>query len=440
MKVYISSTYQDLIDYRAAVDRTLRRMGHDVIGMEQYVAEGSKPVERCKADVRAADVYVIIVAWRYGYVPDQDEVATQPDADADIDSGDRPSSITEIELAEARDARKPVLAFLLDPDAPWPPNSVDAMGGAPGAGEQVSRLRSELGTEYLAGIFRTADDLASQVAAAVSAQGLTRHMVGRVLGQTSAAGPEMDPFANGLPVNPSTTGSIKEMIEGAGSARALVLPIDEGRRWWSTRLFLLASLLRSLTAVRQVVFCDDERRFLGMASPAAIVDGLAAEFQVLGEFARALEQTPSPSSDIESETARQTDAWILFVSTSPPPLMPPPAPGPRKARAAAPVIGDTERAWKVGVRASLLARWLGERWVDRCIRVEGNELSMSQVQQIVDSLLPDVPVERRMNAPADVPIEPAKARFDLLVVDRDAFALELAREWVRTGLPRSPIR
>jgi Domain of unknown function (DUF4062) len=33
MKVFISSTYQDLVDYRAAVDRTLRRMGHDVIGM-----------------------------------------------------------------------------------------------------------------------------------------------------------------------------------------------------------------------------------------------------------------------------------------------------------------------------------------------------------------------------------------------------------------------
>src|SRR4051794_9083675 len=69
IKVYISSTYQDLVDYRAAVDRTLRRMGHDVIGMEQYVAEGSKPVERCKADVRAADAYVIIVAWRFGYAP-----------------------------------------------------------------------------------------------------------------------------------------------------------------------------------------------------------------------------------------------------------------------------------------------------------------------------------------------------------------------------------
>lgn len=180
MKVYISSTYQDLIDHRAAVDRTLRRMGHDVIGMEQYVAEGSKPVERCKADVRVADVFVIIVAWRYGHRPDPAAVP--------------PLSITAIELAEAKDSDRPVLAFLLDPEAPWPPNRVDAMGTVAGGGEDVARLRALLGTDYLAGIFRTPDDLASQVAAAVSAQGLTRHMVDRVLGETSVAGPAMDPF------------------------------------------------------------------------------------------------------------------------------------------------------------------------------------------------------------------------------------------------------
>jgi hypothetical protein len=71
------------------------------------------------------------------------------------------------------------------------------MGGVAAAGEDVLRLRSQLGTDYLAGIFRSADDLASQVAAAVSAQGLTRHMVDRVLGETSVAGSEMDPFAKG---------------------------------------------------------------------------------------------------------------------------------------------------------------------------------------------------------------------------------------------------
>ena len=97
-----------------------------------------------------------------------------------------------------------------------------------------------------------------------------------------------------------------------------------------------------------------------------------------------------------------------------------------------PSQGNTESTLNVGVRAPLLDNWLGERWVSRCIRVDTYDLSMSQVQQIVDSLLPDVPVQLRKKLPED--------GFELLVVDRDAFALELAREWVRSGLPRTTVR
>ena len=93
MKIYVSSTYQDLIDHRAAIDRTLRRMGHDVIGMEQYVAEGSKPIERCRADVLSADIYVVVVAWRYGYLLETDDSAP-------------PRSITELEYDAAVAAKK----------------------------------------------------------------------------------------------------------------------------------------------------------------------------------------------------------------------------------------------------------------------------------------------------------------------------------------------
>jgi uncharacterized protein DUF4062 len=408
MKVYISSTYQDLIDHRAAVDRTLRRMGHDVIGMEQYVAEGGKPLDACLRDVQKVDAFVIIVAWRYGYVPDA--TATPPDG----------RSITERELEQARTSGKPVLAFLLDPEAPWPPNRVDAMGGAPGGGKNVSDLRARLGTDYLAGIFRTPDDLASQVAAAVSAQGLTRHMVDRVLGETSAVGPDMDAFGEGresLEPNPSSVPTIKRMIQDSGATRALVLQIDQGQRWWSTRLFLLASLLRSLTAVRQLVFCDAEGRFAGMASPTAVVDGLGNAFPELAKFAQQVRDGPR-SPDTERETDRQIQAWRTVLSES--------------VAADHANLSLRESQIKVGVRAQLLEQWLGERWVARCIRVDANDLSMTQVQQIVDSLLPDVPVQRRRKPP-----EPG---FDLLVVDRDAFALELAREWVRSGLPRAPVR
>jgi hypothetical protein len=300
MKVYVSSTYQDLVEHRAAVDRTLRRMGHDVIGMEQYVAEGSKPIERCRADVRNADVYVVIVAWRYGYVPE----------------GDTPPlrrSITEIEHDEAVSAGKAVLAFLLDPEAPWPLNRVDAIGSKPEAGLDIARFRAQLGSAYLAGIFRTPDDLASQVAAAVAAQGLSRHMVDRVLAQTSVASSDMGLFGQGTSVSDSTVMSIKHMIAGTGSTRALVVALGEGDQWWSTRLFLLASLLRSLTAVRQVVFLDQVGRFAGMASPAALVDGLGAAFPVLDEFGRRL-RSPDVSADTERETDRQVTIWNSLVA------------------------------------------------------------------------------------------------------------------------------
>jgi len=93
---------------------------------------------------------------------------------------------------------------------------------------------------------------------------------------------------------------------------------------------------------------------------------------------------------------------------------------------------------KVGVRAPLLERWLGERWVNRCIRVDGDNLSMNEVQQIVDSLLPDVPVQRPKKSAASEK-KGAASEIEVIVVDRDAFALELAREWIRSGLPRSPV-
>lgn len=248
------------------------------------------------------------------------------------------------------------------------------------------RLRAQLGTDYLAGIFRTPDDLASQVAAAVSAQGLTRHMVDRVLGETSVATPDMNAFAQGIEVGDSTLFSIKQMIQRAGAARALVLQIDDVQRWWSTRLFLLVSLLRPLTSVRQVVFCDTDGRFVGMASPAAIMDGLASTFPDLDEFARSLRQGV-PSVDIERETDRQTSAWNAFVGAAT-------APGVISPNVPSPSTGVNESTLKVGVRGPLLERWLGERWVGRCIRVDSYDLSINQVQQIVDSLLSDIPLRR----------------------------------------------
>lgn len=70
---------------------------------------------------------------------------------------------------------------------------------------------------------------------------------------------------------------------------------------------------------------------------------------------------------------------------------------------------------------------------------------MPQVQQIVDCLLPDVPLEVAQRPDQQAGSDPPTGAWSLppptiKVIDRDSFAFELAREWVRAGLPRSPAR
>jgi hypothetical protein len=145
-KIYVSSTYEDLEDCREAVYQTLRRMRHDVIAMEDYTAGEERPLDRCLEDVRNADVYVGLFAFRFGFVPRGHE-----------------ASITELELREAERTGKPVLAFLLRDDAPWPPKFVDEDR------TEIDRVRAHLQDRYTVAFFETSEGLANEVGVAVNA-------------------------------------------------------------------------------------------------------------------------------------------------------------------------------------------------------------------------------------------------------------------------------
>ena len=150
-KIYISSTYSDLKDHRQAVYAALRGMREDVIAMEDYVAAGRRPLEVCLADVAECDVYVGIFAWRYGYVPSEQE-----------------RSITELEFRQAVEKGKECLIFLLDEKAPWSPPLMDAVTGEGDRGGRIQALRDELQRDYTVKFFQTPDDLATKVSTAVS--------------------------------------------------------------------------------------------------------------------------------------------------------------------------------------------------------------------------------------------------------------------------------
>ena len=122
-QIYVSSTYKDLVEYRTAVYKALRKMGHNVICMEDYVAKDQRTLPRCKEDVAASDIYIGIFAWRYGYVPTEENPQNR--------------SITGLEYREAgkRD-RTTSLVFLLEDNIPWLPQMMDCVTGENEGGEE----------------------------------------------------------------------------------------------------------------------------------------------------------------------------------------------------------------------------------------------------------------------------------------------------------------
>jgi Domain of unknown function (DUF4062)/HEAT repeats len=147
-RIYVSSTFSDLQNYRKAVSVALRRLGHEDVAMEYYVAEDKRPLDRCLEDVGSCDAYVGIFAWRYGYVPD----TGNPDQ----------LSITELEYRRAKAVGKTCLVFLISEDADWPKAKMEipAMG-------RIEALRHELMSSSVVDSFENVDELTRKVTEAI---------------------------------------------------------------------------------------------------------------------------------------------------------------------------------------------------------------------------------------------------------------------------------
>jgi len=143
-KIYISSTFKDLKTYREAVYKTLRKWRHDAIAMEDYVASDERPLNKCLKDVSESDVYIGLIAWRYGYIP----------------QGQKKSS-TELEYDCARENNKPCLIFILSEDAMWHPKFMDEDL------TYIETFRQKLKSEHTVFFFTTVDDLKSHISIAL---------------------------------------------------------------------------------------------------------------------------------------------------------------------------------------------------------------------------------------------------------------------------------
>lgn len=107
--VFISSTSEDLKEHREMAVRAALDCGFSPRSMEYFPASGRLPsLPACLEKVDEAEVVVVLVAHRYGWVPDD---ASNPDH----------KSITWLECDHARRVQgKEVIAFLVDEKYAWP--------------------------------------------------------------------------------------------------------------------------------------------------------------------------------------------------------------------------------------------------------------------------------------------------------------------------------
>ena len=140
-RIYISSTIQDLGPFREEVYKAVRRLGHTSVAMEDWAASDTPVLDTILKAVRESDVLIVLVAWRYGYVPPGQDV-----------------SITELELRAAREADIPCLIFLVPDDTPWPRAFIDADTS------RIRAFRESLRKQFGVACFENPAELALQVA------------------------------------------------------------------------------------------------------------------------------------------------------------------------------------------------------------------------------------------------------------------------------------
>jgi len=144
LRVYLSSTLNDLRDERAAIENVL---GTEVVLKHSYNAREDDLRTGCCDDVARCDVYIGVIGLRYGFIP---EGGT--------------SSITQIEFEEAKNKAIPRLIFIKDEAASYELSFTDAR--ADGGMDRILKFREHLmspASGVRPALFKTLKDLTEAV-------------------------------------------------------------------------------------------------------------------------------------------------------------------------------------------------------------------------------------------------------------------------------------
>ena len=301
LRVFVSSTSNDLKPYRDVVIRGIDLLGQGTEKMESFGADPCAPFDVCMKHVDDSDALVVVVAHRYGWVPTRNE------------GGDGETSITWHEVNRALSASKPVFASLVDETAPWDDalRDTDSVGWA--------GRPSTIGSWFI-GRERELDELAmllrqhrTVVVAGGTGTGKSRlaaeySVRARARGFWSAAGSSVELTLAGLAPQLHVAQDARTSAERATAVEAALRALPRDTLWIIDDLpsvEMCIPLANRCGAAHLLVTTRDDRRHLlgtwGLLSLRCIEHGPAAELlrsrgyqdrEDLGELAEAVGRLP----------------------------------------------------------------------------------------------------------------------------------------------------
>lgn len=148
-RVFISSTFVDMIPYREALQAAITNCDAVAYGMERFVPAPIRPLDRCYEEISGSQLFVLLIGHRYGEI--------------DKDTG---KSYTELEYEKAKEIGLPILAFLLDTEKV---GTLARYRESDAQYEALVRFKDELknSKELTVGIFTSEKDLQDKATRAI---------------------------------------------------------------------------------------------------------------------------------------------------------------------------------------------------------------------------------------------------------------------------------
>jgi CheY-like chemotaxis protein len=143
LRIFVSSTYEDLIEYRKKATDALERLGQQGVRMEIFGARPQQATEACFEEIDSSDGFIGIYAHRYGFTPEASS-----------------TSITEQEFDFASQKKKPMFCFIVDETYPWSPRFIDQESNH----LRMIAFKRKVEGSFVRDTFTTPDDLAYKIA------------------------------------------------------------------------------------------------------------------------------------------------------------------------------------------------------------------------------------------------------------------------------------